>query len=578
VKRDVTALTDRAYDVVIVGGGIFGVCAAWEATRRGLAVALIDKDDFAHATSAHCFKIVHGGIRYLQHGDLGRARVSSQERNAFLRMAPHLVHPLPIVIPTYGRGKQGKAVLRAGLALYDMLTWDRNRGIPDPERRIPRGFSMSRDEVLGLFPRLDRQGLTGAGVLHDGHIYSPPRLALAFLRSAVDAGAAAANYVEATGLLWAHNRVRGVVAKDTLSGDTFPIQADLVLNAAGPWSEYWLAQHLGRPAPQTCTFSRDAYMIIPRRAEQSYALAVLGQTKDPDALLSRSHRHLFVVPWRDCTLIGVWHRVHDGSPESWDVSEEELREWIDEINGAYPALQLTRGDLGTWNAGLVLFGDNTPGAADLSYGKRSRVVDHQQEHGIDGLITLIGVRYTTARYEAARVMTLILQKLRKNSREAFPAEAPVHGGDIESFSRLLSFVVAQRPYGLGEEVLRPLLHSYGSAYADVLRLGEERAALAATVGDSSVLGAAVVYAAREEMAQTLADVVFRRTDLGTGRYPGADALTECANLMAAELGWTLRRTRAELDAVRRIFTRYGSREAAAPGQYSDDGSARVAAS
>jgi len=132
MKRNVAALDGKEYDLIVVGGGIFGICAAWDATLRGLSVALLERGDFAHATSANCFKIVHGGIRYLQHADLYRVRESSHERNVLLRIAPHLVHPLPIAIPTYGHGVQGKAFLQAGLRAYNLITFDRNRGITDP--------------------------------------------------------------------------------------------------------------------------------------------------------------------------------------------------------------------------------------------------------------------------------------------------------------------------------------------------------------------------------------------------------------------------------------------------------------
>ena len=129
MKRDISALAEKEYDLVIVGGGIFGVCAAWDAALRGLSVAIVEKGDFSHATSANHFKMVHGGIRYLQHGDFARVRESSRERSALLRIAPHLVKPLPIVIPTYGHGMKGKAFLGAGFLFYDLLTSDRNRGI-----------------------------------------------------------------------------------------------------------------------------------------------------------------------------------------------------------------------------------------------------------------------------------------------------------------------------------------------------------------------------------------------------------------------------------------------------------------
>ena len=158
MKRDLSRLTDSEFDLVVIGGGIFGACAAWDAAQRGLSVALIDRGDFCSATSANHLKMVHGGIRYLQHGDIYRLRQSSGERRAFLRIAPHLVRPLPVVIPTYGHGMKGKAVLRTGMAIYDLLAADRNQGITDPARRIPPGSSLETNEVLRMFPGLP--GLT----------------------------------------------------------------------------------------------------------------------------------------------------------------------------------------------------------------------------------------------------------------------------------------------------------------------------------------------------------------------------------------------------------------------------------
>ncbi len=140
MKRDLHELAGERYDLLVIGGGISGVCAAWDAALRGLSVALLEQADFAHAASGNCFKMIHGGIRYLQHADLVRARESAAERSALLRIAPHQSRPLPIFIPTYGHGMKGKEILFAGMKAYDLLTLDRNRGIGDPSRRIPSTF------------------------------------------------------------------------------------------------------------------------------------------------------------------------------------------------------------------------------------------------------------------------------------------------------------------------------------------------------------------------------------------------------------------------------------------------------
>jgi len=555
VERNLSALTEQEYDLVIIGGGIFGICAAWDATLRGLSVALVDAGDFAHATSANCFKIVHGGIRYLQHGDLIRLRHSSQERNAFLRLAPHLVRPLPIVIPTYGHGKQGKELLAVALSLYDLLTFDRNRRIDDPTRRIPASRFTSRQEVLKWFPDLRRAGLSGAAIIHDGHMYSPPRLALAFLQSAVAAGARVANYVRATRLLRSGDHVCGIGASDVLTGETFDIRAKVVLNAAGPWAERLIRQQLGLQLTPVGTYSRDACFVVSRRFSGEHALALEASTSDPDAILSRKHRHLFMVPWRSYTLVGVWHIVSHASPDHCPVTAAELQGFLDEINGAYPALALTLDDISLWQAGLVPFGDNKPGATDLSYGKRSRLIDHRHEHKLEGLITLIGVRYTTARREATRAIDLVFRKLGQKAPPFPAAVTSIHGGQIDCFEAFLRRAIEERAPALPADVMKALLHNHGSQYRDVLHYVDEDAELARTVGSSTVMAAEVVHAVRAEMAQRLGDVVFRRTDLGTGEHPGATALSQCATLMAQELGWDEKRRCQEIRLVEMAFPR-----------------------
>ncbi len=558
MRRDLAALTDREHDLVVIGGGIFGACIAWDAALRGLSVALVERGDFCHAASANSFKIVHGGVRYLQHADLPRLRESVRERRALLRIAPHLVRPLPIAIPAYGHGVEGPELLRAALGVYDLLAVDRNHGIRDPERRVPRGRLLSRAECLALFPDIEPRGLTGAALFHDAQMYSPARLGLAFLQSAAEAGAAAANYVEATGFLGSAAKVRGVAACDRISGGALEIRGRLVVNAAGPWAEALLASALGARLAPPSAFSRDLCFVTSRAAPGPCALAVQGRTRDPDAVLARGARHLFLVPWRGRLLVGVWHRVWETPPDEISAAERELQDYLDEVNGAHPALGLTLDDVALVQAGLVLFGVNAPGAADLSYGKRSRVVDHAASHGIEGLLTVVGVRYTTARGVADRVVDLACRKLGIAGRPSETETAPLAGGDVERVADLVEHALRTRPAGVGEESARALVWNHGTEHRRVMGLAARDHALAATLGDSHVLVAEAVHAVREEMAVKLADVVFRRTDLGTAGNPGAAALADCAGRMAEELGWGAARTERELQEVRDVYERWAA--------------------
>ncbi len=555
MKRDVSGLESNEFDLLVIGGGIFGACAAWDAAQRGLSTALIERQDWASATSAHSYKMVHGGIRYIQHGDVFRVRQSSAERRAFLRIAPHLVQPLPIVIPTYGHGLRGKAFLRTGMALYDLLTLDRNRGIRSAERKIPNCRSMSRDETLELFPGLKPDGLTGSAVFCDGQMYNPTRLVLGVVRSAFDEGAVVANYVEALSFVQDDDRIKGARVRDCLTGDEFEIRAKCVINAAGPYSEHLLKRGLEKESAPVGPYSRDACFVIGRRLfKHDFAVAVQGATKDPEAIVGRGERHLFLVPWRNYTLVGVWHKVYQGDPDSLEMSAEDLHGFLDEINGAYPDLKLTIGDVTRVNCGLVPFGENEDDAVNLKYGHRSQLIDHGARDRLQGLITLIGVRYTTGRFEACRAVNLACRKLGVRSPACRTDRTPLPGGDIESMESLLVTARSQCPPEIPDEILRSLVRNYGTEYGDLLSYLDEDPTLAMTLGTSRTIQAQVVHGIRHEMAMKLTDLLFRRTDIGTGEDPGIDEIMTCVNLMAVELCWDEKRVEDEVQEVLELST------------------------
>lgn len=551
MKRDIEKLADHEYDLVIVGGGIFGACAAWDAALRGLSVALVEKGDFSGATSANHFKMVHGGIRYLQHGDAVRVRESSRERSALLRIAPHLVKPLPIVMPTYGRGMKGKAILGTGMLVYDLLTMDRNRGLHE-DRRIPRGGFMSREQVLELFPGIKRNKLTGAAVFCDGQMYNPPRIVLSFIRSAVERGAVAANYVQATGFLKAGNQIFGIKAKDLTANREFDIRGRCVLNAPGPWAHRLLENTINLRMSPRPTFSRDLAMVVNRSNAHGYALAFSTPSKDSDTIVDRGGRHLFAVPWRNYTLIGVWHKLYTEDPDHIAVESQEIQSFVNEVNQAYPGLKIDPEEINLINAGLTLFGDEArQGAQSMSFGKRSILHDHEASDGIRQLITLIGVRATTARGMAAQAVDLVLRKLGKPPAKAATQNIPIYGGGIVSFDQEVRAAVDQYGARLTTDQARHLVANYGSRWADVMQYAGS-AKVGGNLGlpgSSEILIAEIRHAVKEEMAVYLSDAVLRRTDLGSGRMPANPALKACAELMAQEMGWDQEKMENEMESI-----------------------------
>lgn len=561
MKRNPEALANGEFDVLVVGAGMFGACVAWSAVLRGYSVAIIDKADFAHATSSNHYKFIHGGIRYLQHADIVRTRESSRERSALVRIAPHLAYPMPIVLPTYGHGKKGRLIMQAGMLAYDVFTADRNRGIRDRTRRTPMGSVLGRDEVLQLFPGVKRDGLTGAAVFHDGQMYNPARLVLAFVKSAQSRGAVPVNYIQAEQFVLDGDRVTGCRVRDHLTGETFEVRSRITINAAGPWAARELLHHPSLDFSPKPGFSRDLAFVIDRPISRTHALGCQAQSHDSDALLDRGGRHLFLVPWRGKTLVGVWHRYSKASPDHITVSREELRTFLSEINGAYAGLDLRLDDIRMINTGLILFGseDDQASSSDHSFAKRSVLVDHGK-HGVEGLISLIGARATVARGVGDQTLDLVDRKIassknRPNSGKSASEWEKIHGGNFDDFASLVTDVNRGLPE-LSRETATAVAHNYGAAWTELVD-GAPDASYLQPAGQTNVLKAEALHAVRDEMATSLADIVFRRTELGTGGDPGADAIRAVADIAGQEFGWTEEKRDAEIRSVTTILQQLG---------------------
>ena len=536
LSRRPKALQNETFDLLIVGAGIFGACAAWEAALRGYNVALVDQNDFGSGVSANSYKVVHGGIRYVQHLDIARVRSSCKERSTLLRIAPHLVKPQPFVIPTYGYGMSGKPVLMAGMSLYDLLTADRNQGIDDPERQIPMARMLGKQRVVDLFPGIEQKNLTGATQFSDAQMYNPPRLVLSFLQSAASNGATICNYAKVDSFNTKGDSVTSARVTDQLSGEQFEIRAKSFLNTAGPWTDGMLDKQNELKAKSPGIYSRDACFVVRRKFDHDMAVAIMGQTHDPDALMSRPGRHLFVVPWRDYSLIGVWHKVVAADPNNIGIDQSEVESFIEEVHSGYPQLELTADNVEMCNWGLVPFGEEQSDGKNLSYGKRSILLDHAEKNGPVNMISLIGIRYTMGRGDSQWALNSIARILSDDRAPIDTTELPVYGGDIAKFSSLVDDVRQAAPSHISDQSVRSLAHNYGS---NALRLIYSSANnMLKPIGSSHVLALEIENAVNNEMATNLSDIVFRRTDLATGSLPDRQSLQECADIGGRLLGLT----------------------------------------
>jgi len=554
MRRTIERLGEQVYDVVIVGGGIHGAWAALDAARRGLGVALLEKSDFGSGTSANSQKIIHGGLRYLQHADLARMRESIRERRNLLRVAPHFVHPLPFVIPCY-RGRMPRSALALALTINDLVGFDRNRLLP-ADRMLPASRLISRDECLAACPGLDRDGLTGGAIFYDAQVHHPNRMIIAILRSAVAAGADLVNYAEVRGLLSSRGTVTGVRGSDGLDGRTFNVRARVVLNCAGPWT----ADVLGLPGAGASMGNArlfKAVVLVTRPIVGDAGVGVPSRSpfRDQDALVDKGPRYLFITPGRapgrDTSLIGTFDSPFSGRADRLTVTEVELRRYLEQINAAYPGARLARDDIYFVHTGLLPAASGDDPGDGVRYPKRARIIDHGRQDGPRGLISVIGLKYTTARAVAERALDLVVRALGTGSGPCRTAAAPIHGAGAIAPG-------ARQTAGPSAEAMQHLVRTHGAAAAEVLRSIAEEPRLGEPLSKEHALPrAAVVHAVRAEMARTLADVIFRRTELGLAGYPGDACVHACADLMASELGWDDRRRGAELRAVTDTYSRLG---------------------
>lgn len=557
--RDPDRLASTAFDLVVVGGGIYGVWAALDAAQRGLKVALLEQNDFGSGASANSQRVVHGGLRYLQHADFKRMRESIRERSNLLRLAGHLVEPMPFLVPTYGLGMRGRPALFTAMKLNDLISSDRNKGLPE-SRRLPNGRLISIDECLRMVPGIEQSGLTGGAVFYDAQVNNSERLAMAVVHSAANAGAQVANHMRVTGLLREGNRVTGVQAEDRLTGKMYRIVSKVTLGCAGPWT----GRAASLPSPGTDKL-KQAYPIlravafVTRDLFDGMGLAVPSRKahKDDKELLSKGFRNLFVTSWCGLSLVGTFYTDFDGGPDNLSVSPDEVRGFVDEFNQTYPAAGLTYDDVLFTFMGLQPKAPGDAGGEPVC-DKRYRLIDHAKTEDIDGLITVLGVKWTTARGVAEEAISMVANKLRSGSPPCRTAQSLLHGTPEGDPARSLAEAIRNRPDWADPSLIDHLFTTYGTAFTTVLGLAECAPHLRERVSDNGpMILAQIAYAARYEMAQTLLDVLFHRSDIGFRGYPGKAYIERCATLLAEMLKWDRDRLGQEVATADKAYHQRG---------------------
>ncbi len=510
-----------AFDVIIVGGGINGTGIARDAALRGLRVVLLEQADFCTATSRWSSRLIHGGLRYLEHAELALVRESLRERETLLAIAPHLVHPLPLLVPVYRGARRGPLTVRAGMWLYDLLSAGKS---------LPAHRMLDAAAARARMPGLASSGLVAAALYHDAQVEFPERLVLENVLAARAAGAELRPYTRVERLLVEAGCVRGVVARDPGSGREDTVLAPLVVNASGPWVDRLLDTLPGRRPRPLIGGAKGTHLVVDRLAG-SAATACYAEA-------GADGRPFFVIPWNGLTLIGTTDVAYGGDPARVTADSAEIDYLLAEAARLFPAAGLTRAAVRYVYVGVRPL----PAAA----GKEQAAITrrhHVRHHRLvaRGLYSVIGGKLTTYRNLAELVVDRLARKVARNLRPCETAQQILPGAVADPVP--LAAELVQRA-GLAPAAASRLLRVYGQRALAIGELVGREPALGTALTRASV-AAEIVHAFESEHATTLADVLMRRTMLGLDADLGAAALEPALAAGARHLGWDAARCGVE---------------------------------
>lgn len=519
-------IANQKFDVIVVGGGINGAGIAREAQQAGYRTLLVERADFGAGTTSRATRLIHGGLRYLEHGELALVYESLREREALLREAPHLVRPLALLIPVYRGDERPPWKVRAGLTLYDALSL---------RKSLPRHRKMTPRALAAYEPGLNPDGLRSAYLMHDAQLEFPERLVIETIRDFIDAGGVAMNHTSAVRIISPGGVLRALALRDELSCGHDPVGARLappaaaapapyatvgietncVVNAAGPWADELLRGSDAERHEQLIGGTKGSHLVVDWPGAPKHAIFASAKSDG---------RPFFILPWYRYTLVGTTDLRYDGDPSRARCTSEELRYLIEEANRLFPSQPLTREHVLYTYSGVRPL-PYTPKGDESAITRAHFVIDHRKRGGPDGLLSIVGGKLTTYR-SLSRVALGAIGKVAVASAAREEAR-----GKTEASLR-------SGPYGARQNEFEAFADRHADLQTPICEHNPETLAQ-------------VAYAVERERAVTLGDVLLRRLPCGWSACHALDGAERTAGVMAKHLGWPPEHVVQEITSYKR---------------------------
>ena len=526
--RDFAQIQQTNYDVIVIGGGINGAGVARDAALRGLKTILIEKNDFASGSSSWSSRLIHGGLRYLEHFEFPLVRESLKEREVLLRTAPHLVNPLQLTIPVYRDRSRPYWKIWAGMILYDIFSFDKT---------LPSHRMLPEAKFKQIFRSVDKDNLGGGAQYYDGQVTFAERLCLENVLSAQNAGASVLNYVEVMELDIQNSRIKDVVCKDKLTGDSFTISGSkdaVIVNTAGPWIDRVCEK--GNKSGENLTIG-DAKKNGGTKGSHIVVNPFPGAPKSNLYVEAKSDgRPFFILTWLDKYLIGTTDLPYEEDIENIKADNSEIDYLLQETNNIIPSANLKRDDVIFTYSGVRPL-PNSEGKKPGSITRKHIIFDHKKE-GVDNLLTLIGGKLTTYRNVGEEMVDAILKRMKKSPQPCRTDSLPLPGCIFPNDERIQK-AIAEYSSILSVSAIDRLFFNYGAKAIEVLALTKDNPALREQISPNSPeIKAQIVYAVESELACTLVDILRRRTTLAMNGNYGMDLLPAVTETLQKHCNWT----------------------------------------